>query len=814
MIEALRHLMMARTSSAARVAADLLVADHGYRFVPFGHRATIEGSNSAVLKLGERVQNSQDAMIELGVERALLRGEDAPGSPQEAVLRQFGVAGLAGVSSDRRAELAENIVVALTPGDTLDNVIYRDYGCGQTHAQVPQTLGGVHKNAKTAKPYTIGTWHDGSAKTLRWSDSTLILTRRSPDLLEPGDDDRVSIMFIVKVPWTKAEETHWLTLTNNEGQVPWLTPEEAYHWDLAAEARERKRDKNWVPSTGVPFRPGTAITHFEYQGISPQLINVHGNSPYRDFERICPEPFLPYLLVELRNVSEKPRKRTKATDKVRGATRKVCKGGITRILDNMARPHRAQNNTSKLNCFEASFDWLIEFESRSGAFEKVGVKAFITKRIARTDVEAQDDRYKLPTKTKNDGNAAGKRRKGRVLERPLTTWNGRIPEQVIIMQDTFTVHLATPDWYMGNRSIIGSLRKYMILYVDLSTLSRGLQREMVSSDRTLRTSHEIVRRMQKAIQTRISGDAGVLAVARDRYEAERVKGFKSPGSDAFTQNAHAHVRFLRSTTSQVSKARSQNPTFPNPKGPFRLITHSKEALRAHVGGTITLRLGCNAVPDGTTPFHVMPRSAWTSTPASITWTDSYGEARLKVRGNISQKDIPSVIYVSVPTPDGVALEQSIQLRPLGPKAQPSTNKGGGATDTASADQVSPQIHQVTAKDLPPDWPSKRLLTVSINDADEDRVVIDIPVFVDHETIQSTLYGYSPAFQMEAQKRLLQHICTTALYRVRNGKTPFWHWTVETKPEFEAMLECSALTTLATSVGAEHRRKAMEPEEPV
>ncbi len=217
------HAALAASSVAeADHVQDLLAAALGARHHrPLGDKWNNHGlmstSGSFDLKLIENITNMQDAVIEREALRRFGTPEQVPyTSPHAAADHLF-----PGMDVQARSRLAtvtfreSNPPTATTKRLT---PVFRDLGCGLRPKAVPKTLfalGGSHKEDAL---YLQGAFGLGGAMTFRNAKAVVLVSRRDPDLLLPGEEDVVTVavvqwqdnvkgataFYLVDAPWTEA----------------------------------------------------------------------------------------------------------------------------------------------------------------------------------------------------------------------------------------------------------------------------------------------------------------------------------------------------------------------------------------------------------------------------------------------------------------------------------------------------------------------------------------------------------------------------------------------------------------------------------
>ncbi|MFL5346778.1 MAG: hypothetical protein ACJ8AT_18510 [Hyalangium sp.] len=293
----LAELAYCRRLSDARRIVSTLEKEHGFTWRAVGDRegnfGTINITSNPGNALVERVTNAIDAVIEREAARALAkaRPKRLPANPREAVEEWFHVrAGrlyhLPAVSGKdqkkglSRQRLAEQILVSVTDSGVKKhpNLEVRDFGIGLTASAVPRTILGLNENNKIDKPYLAGAFGQGGSTALAYSPhGSLIVTRRQPDLLGPGERDLVAVTFI------RFNELN--PERNKNGRFEYLvTP------------------TNEVPSIELSnFQPGTSCVHLEMQipQFSQRTTQPTG-SLWWLLQNALFDPVLPFTLEERR----------------------------------------------------------------------------------------------------------------------------------------------------------------------------------------------------------------------------------------------------------------------------------------------------------------------------------------------------------------------------------------------------------------------------------------------------------------------------------------------------------------------------------
>lgn len=198
----------ARTVEQAAAVQDLIAATVGARHQrPLGNtwnnQGILTGSGSSYdHKALEVVTNMQDAVLELlAVQKYGTRDAVPFANPHQAAS-----ALLSGKSKKDQADLA-NVTIDKA-GHVSDKkritLVMRDHGCGITAADVPQGIFRVGSKHKDGYDWQQGTFGLGGATTYRNAQAVVLVTRRHPDLLQPGEPDLITTAV---VQWERQRTT-------------------------------------------------------------------------------------------------------------------------------------------------------------------------------------------------------------------------------------------------------------------------------------------------------------------------------------------------------------------------------------------------------------------------------------------------------------------------------------------------------------------------------------------------------------------------------------------------------------------------------
>lgn len=246
-----------RTLQEATAVQNLIASAIGARRQrPLGDRwnnqGILTGSGSSYdHKALEVVTNMQDAVLELAAIRKYGSREATPfKNPHDAATSFF--AGL-----DRRAKAKSATVTIDRAGVGSDKkritLVTRDFGCGIAAAGVPRGIFCVGAKNKDGIDWQQGTFGLGGATTYRNAKAVVLVTRRHPDLLEPGQSDLITVAVVL---WERHRTT-----TN----AYYLVTEE---WDESDPSTWAKALPLSIPASDIPdFEPGTHLALVGYDTV-------------------------------------------------------------------------------------------------------------------------------------------------------------------------------------------------------------------------------------------------------------------------------------------------------------------------------------------------------------------------------------------------------------------------------------------------------------------------------------------------------------------------------------------------------------------
>lgn len=246
--KAVRAAIAARNAAEARAVQDAIAAVVGARHQrPVGDRwnnigiLTASGS-SYDHKVLEVATNMQDAVVEL---RALLRYKSLElvpyKTPHEAAADLLG-----GVEPRQRAGLVTMTLDDAGHGKKRVTVVARDRGCGISPSAMPKTIFQVGAGHKNGFDWLQGNFGLGGATTFRNAEAVVVVSRRHPELLKPGEEDVVAVAVVQWERFRTTESAFYLVTSE------WTEPGDV--------ANPLSVPASWVPE----FEPGTHVALIGY----------------------------------------------------------------------------------------------------------------------------------------------------------------------------------------------------------------------------------------------------------------------------------------------------------------------------------------------------------------------------------------------------------------------------------------------------------------------------------------------------------------------------------------------------------------------
>ena len=245
--------------------------------------------------LFERVTNMWDALLEL-MAAAVAKEKRSWASPAEAAQALLGVpvTGPAAMAAAQRDLLAPMCMIQVLDSDEpikRPSIAFRDEGIGLTTVEMPTTILSIEGSNKLDKPYLHGVFGKGGSVACMFSEATIIISRKHPELLADGEEDRVSMAVVRQGDSPDVRLPFFRYLVRPEDNLPYS-----------------------VPASEIDFEPGTYVIHIGYQGdrLTQQTWEKE-ESIYAFAETVLFRPTVPYQLHDARSgeANTRPKDRQK-----------------------------------------------------------------------------------------------------------------------------------------------------------------------------------------------------------------------------------------------------------------------------------------------------------------------------------------------------------------------------------------------------------------------------------------------------------------------------------------------------------------------
>jgi hypothetical protein len=255
-----------------------LEAEHGGRARPLGDRDSnlpaVHITSDPDATQIERFTNGVDGTLEaLAEKKPVLKTAT---SPREFVKKAFGLkhGNIALLAKKEKEQLADDtgLTVRILPGDVKDapTIEVRDQGTGLLAGDMPKTILSLNQSNKIDKWYLMGRFGQGGSTTLRFSDYTIIASRRQPTTVPNAPIAFTIVRYEKPKPGEKDGKYVYMVGTDN---VPFS-----------------------IPASALSFEPGTLVRQINYR-FSKRVIFA---DVYAIFERYLFDPVLPFRLIEER----------------------------------------------------------------------------------------------------------------------------------------------------------------------------------------------------------------------------------------------------------------------------------------------------------------------------------------------------------------------------------------------------------------------------------------------------------------------------------------------------------------------------------
>jgi hypothetical protein len=257
-----------------------------------GNFNTIHGQQqNSVASLAEKPVNSIDHLLlkECKLRGINPEGNEAPKSMQEAVELFYGIkkGDFSEVGGKKRRELASNIMVIAEGSRQRPNIVVADTGEGQHPSDFEDTFVSLHKGNKDKIRFVQGKYNMGGTGVLAFCGEyhyQLILSRKTPNLLQPNQDDKWGFTLV---------RLH--SVTSSE---PYKNSWYEYCVDENEETLSFLGEALTILPNNEGFTSGTYIKMFNYYLPDPSIV---GFGLWRELNRLLYAPALPLTLYEARD---------------------------------------------------------------------------------------------------------------------------------------------------------------------------------------------------------------------------------------------------------------------------------------------------------------------------------------------------------------------------------------------------------------------------------------------------------------------------------------------------------------------------------
>lgn len=225
----------AKTGEDAFGLQEMIAMDLGQQnFRPLGDRwgnfGLLASGADYDLKLVELITNMQDAVIEraaLATYGSRSSAAESLKTPREAVAKLF--------ATGAPEELPEVTFWESDPPATKSHkltVWFDDRGTGMTAESLPETIFALGGSSKEDATYLQGAFGLGGELMYRNSDFVVLVSRRAPELLREGEEDRITVAVVQWNEQTKTQTAVYLVDREwhrpGDAALPWSCPAADY----------------------------------------------------------------------------------------------------------------------------------------------------------------------------------------------------------------------------------------------------------------------------------------------------------------------------------------------------------------------------------------------------------------------------------------------------------------------------------------------------------------------------------------------------------------------------------------------------------
>lgn len=282
LIHMFKKLIQATNRSEIKEILRILTKENKGKWRLVGDRInypTVHMASSPISAAIERITNAIDAQLESVALFSPEIVEDCK-SPRDLVEKKYRIEGgyLTSLkpTGPKRKQLVEESGVSITlrDGNTqgTPTIDVTDNGIGVAKKEFPKTLLSLNERNKINKWYLMGRFGQGGSTTLRFSEYTVMISRRRHP--NSGLDKQISFT-IIKYREAKEGEKdgQYVYLVNQTDKLPYS-----------------------IPAKGMGFDGGTLVRHINYEVGKKYFLDVYGH-----LETYLFDPVLPFWLREERS---------------------------------------------------------------------------------------------------------------------------------------------------------------------------------------------------------------------------------------------------------------------------------------------------------------------------------------------------------------------------------------------------------------------------------------------------------------------------------------------------------------------------------
>lgn len=240
---------------------------------------TVHMASSPVSSIIERITNAIDAQLEAIALYSSEMVKDCE-SPRKLVEKRYQVVGgyltSLGDIRNKRERLVDDAGISITAkdGDAEDTptIDVADAGIGVAKDEFPDTLLSLNRSNKISKWYLMGRFGQGGSATYRFSEYTVMISRRRRSV---NDLDNSIPFTIIKYQEARKGEKdgRYVYLVRKDDNLPFS-----------------------IPADGIGFGGGTLVRHVNYELGKKYLLDLYGH-----METFLFDPVLPFWLREERS---------------------------------------------------------------------------------------------------------------------------------------------------------------------------------------------------------------------------------------------------------------------------------------------------------------------------------------------------------------------------------------------------------------------------------------------------------------------------------------------------------------------------------